>query len=218
MQYRILNIDGSISRKLYKLIGQDRINAVKATLRSDGDPSDTVVHRNRLIPFEKSDHAICIISGGVDMVICPKCLNITKKEVSKGEFECSSGCGTYQYHDLSSGSSVLRSTKVNSLKTKNLFDIETVKAYPQMIVYSKTNKFNNPQIDSRSVVIIHNSDSPRKMQFNTYNGSLGKKSAALPLEAFNNNQMPAGKCPWVPIASLAAEEQRLIKGGYTKIL
>lgn len=216
MQYRILNIDGTISQKIFTVIGD--LTGVKVTLRSTIDNQDVIVHKNRMIPADKTDQALCIVSGNETMVICPKCLSIFKKQNDDGSFVCDNGCGTYPYHSLDSKSSENRSSKVMSLKKKNIFEIEEVKKYPSMAVYSKTNKFNHAKIDSRSIVILHNSDKPRKMQFNIYNGSMGKKAPPLPLEAFDKNDIPSfGKCPWVAIASFDAETRRLLADGYTQI-
>jgi hypothetical protein len=216
MTYRILNIDGTVSQKTFKVIGDSA--GPKVTLRSMADNTDIRVHKNRMIPFEKSDQAICIMSGGFNMVICPKCLNISRSDSDSDEFSCENGCGTYQCHNLLTKSSIIRSSKQMSLNTRNQFSLEDVQKYTSMVVFQKTNKFNHPNIDSRSIVIIHRSDKPRKMQFNTYNGSLGKKAQALPLEAFERNEPPQGKCPWVAIASAEAEENRLKNDGYEQIV
>ena len=216
MNYRILNIDGTLSSKIFTLVEYQ--NNQKAILRSIVDNKDISVHKNRIVPFEDVDRALCIVSGGIDLVICPRCLGITNKEFGIDTFVCEQGCGSYQFHSLDSDSSAVRSTKIMNQKSKNIFDLEAVGVYKSMVVYSKTNKFNHPSIDSRSIIILHNSDKPRKMQFNIYNNSLGKKSGALPLDAFNKNEPPSGKCPWSTIANVDAEVKRLLEDGYQQIL
>lgn len=216
LKYRVLMIDGSISNKLFYKINDQ---GSKVLLKSMADSQEIHVHKNRLIPVEKTDVAICIVSGGNEMVICPRCQSISNRDHGVSEFTCVSGCGTYQYHNLGSKSREVRSSKIMSLNNKNLFDIEAIKQYPSMAVLSKINKFNNPSIDSRSVVIVHTSDKPRKLQFNTYNGSLGKKAAALPLEDFNNNiQREGQRCPWTALASAQAEIDRLKAMGYEQLI
>ncbi len=213
-KYRILNIDGSISSKLYDLI--EETSTQRATLRSVGESKEILVHKNRMIPVDKVDSAVCIVSGGVELAICPKCLTISKKTLDRDNFLCERGCGNYPYHNLGSNGLALRSRKIMELKCKNVFNLEEVKKYPALRVWSKLNKFNHPNIDSRSIIILHSSDKPRKLQFNTYNGSLGKKSPPLPLEAFDKNEAPQGKCPWSIIASVDAEENRLKESGYER--
>lgn len=213
-RYRILNIDGSISSKLYDLI--EETSTQRATLRSVGESKEILVHKNRMIPVDKVDSAVCVVSGGVELAICPKCLTISKKTLDRDNFLCERGCGNYPYHDLGSNGLALRSRKIMELKNKNVFSLEEVKKYPEFRVWGKLNKFNHPNIDSRSVIILHSSDKPRKLQFNTYNGSLGKKSPPLPLEAFDRNEVPQGKCPWSIIASVDAEENRLKESGYER--
>lgn len=214
---RILNIDGTISTKLYQIIGEP--SSQRIMVRSDGDNKEILVHKNRIIPVDKDDVAVCILSGGVEMAICPKCLNISKRDAEKPDLTCERGCGNYLYHALGSECSAIRSKKIMELKNKNVFSLDEVKKYPNMRVWSKLNKFNHPNIDSRSVIILHDSDKPRKLQFNTYNGSLGKKSPPLPLEAFDKNEAPAtGKCPWSILASTDAEENRLKEAGYERTL
>jgi len=216
LKYRILNIDGTLSSKIFTLV-EYQTNQ-KAILRSVVDNKDISVHKNRIVPFEDIDRALCIVSGGIDLVICPRCLGITNKEFNIDTFVCERGCGTYQYHSLDSDSSLVRSTKIMNQKSKNIFDLEAIGIYKSMVVYSKTNKFNHPSIDSRSIIILHKSEKPRKMQFNIYNNSLGKKSGSLPLEAFDKNEAPPGKCPWSTIANVEAEIKRLVDDGYQQIL
>jgi len=164
-RYRILNIDGSISSKLYDLI--EETSTQRATLRSVGESKEILVHKNRMIPVDKVDSAVCIVSGGVELAICPKCLTISKKALGRDNFSCERGCGNYPYHNLGSNGLALRSRKIMELKNKNVFNIEDVKKYPDFRVWSKLNKFNHPNIDSRSIIILHFSDKPRKLQFNT---------------------------------------------------
>lgn len=65
-------------------------------------------------------------------------------------------------------------------------------------------------------MLLYTGDSPRKLCFNTYNGALGKKASALPLEEFTAGTVGKGskKEPWFNVTDLDKTRAKLTKDGY----
>jgi len=77
-------------------------------------------------------------------------------------------------------------------------------------------RFNHPGMDVKAHVLLIVDDNPRKLCFNTYNGTLGKKGNDLPTEAFQKNEMPEGKKLWFHVKNVDKQRQKLVKDGYER--
>jgi len=78
-------------------------------------------------------------------------------------------------------------------------------------------RFNHPDMDVKAHVLLIVDDNPRKLCFNTYNGTLGKRGNSLPIDAFQNDEMPEGKRLWFHVKNVDKQRQKLSKDGYERI-
>lgn len=87
-------------------------------------------------------------------------------------------------------------------------------------LWTKKNvKFDHERIDVQAHVLLFTGDNPRKLCFNTYNSTLGKKATSLPIEEFIANEPVKGAgqkkdTPWFTVTDLEKARQQLQKGGY----
>lgn len=85
-------------------------------------------------------------------------------------------------------------------------------------LWTKKNvKFDHERIDVQAHVLLYVGDGPRKLCFNTYNDTLGKKGGELPVAAFLANTPADGAkktMPWFAVADLEKTRSKLQKDGY----
>ena len=72
-------------------------------------------------------------------------------------------------------------------------------------------------MDVKAHVLLIVDDNPRKLCFNTYNGTLGKRGNSLPVTAFQNDEMPEGKRLWFHVKNADKQRQKLLKDGYERV-
>ena len=80
-------------------------------------------------------------------------------------------------------------------------------------------KFDHPEWDVMAHVLIYaEGDHARKLCFNTYNGTLGKKCTSLPIEAFLSGTVQNGKQQWFKITDdLDKVRAQLKKAQYERV-
>lgn len=79
-------------------------------------------------------------------------------------------------------------------------------------------KFDYHDYDVQAIVFIIWGDSPRKMTFNSYNGTWGKSSHDDKLQAFIDGTQKTGRNDWHPITKGAdAVRKKLEKDGYQRV-
>ena len=76
---------------------------------------------------------------------------------------------------------------------------------------------NDVLIQKESFHLLIVDDNSRKLCFNTYNGTLGKRGNSLPIEAFQNDEMPEGKRLWFHVKDVDKQRQKLSKDGYERV-
>lgn len=83
-------------------------------------------------------------------------------------------------------------------------------------LWTKKNvKFDHERIDVQAHVLLYVGDGPRKLCFNTYNDTLGKKGGELPVAAFlANATQDAKKNVWFAVTDLEKTRGKLQKDGY----
>ena len=82
----------------------------------------------------------------------------------------------------------------------------------------KVVNFNHHKISVVSYALIYKGDPQRKLCFNTYDGTLGKKSTEpLPIDAFLTNQTGQTKLTWHQVKDITKERAALQKKGYERI-
>lgn len=97
-------------------------------------------------------------------------------------------------------------------------DLNAMAKLPHCELYTKSNvKFDHHSIDVKAHVLLCVGTNPRKLCFNTYNGTLGKKATELPIDAFVKGEtVKTGKkdTPWFPVPDLDKARTKLQKDGY----
>ncbi len=93
---------------------------------------------------------------------------------------------------------------------------------PNLELWTKRSvKFDHVEVDVQAHALLFIGDNPRKLCFNTYDGTLGKKTKSLPIESFvkdeevTTEKKPAHK-PWFPIKDLEKARAQLKKNGYER--
>ena len=100
-------------------------------------------------------------------------------------------------------------------------DLDSYKQLPNCELWVKTGvRFDHPTIDVKSYVLLLESSKPRKLCFNTYNDTLGKKGEPLPVENFLEDKPVKGArsaTPWYYINDADKTRAKLIKDGYVRV-
>ena len=103
-------------------------------------------------------------------------------------------------------------------KTAVIADLDKIASIPHCELWTKNVNFDHEKFDVKSHVLLFVHGQPRKYCFNTYNGTLGKRSTDLPLEDFATNTLPSGAKtkPWYSIQDLNKVREKLTKDGYVR--
>ena len=237
-EVRLLLADGTISNDVY----------VMETLRSDRKGHVLVKEKNtakqlkvqhrRILPIAAFGKSAVIESAGKYRSICPKCTYI--EVVTSGTEYIT--CPLHGQFDLfwigvkpmtievephtddckdkkPSAEKRSRPTQVvKPSKTATLADLDKIAAIQHCELWTKNVQFDHEKFDVKSHVLLYIHGQPRKFCFNTYNGTLGKRSTDLPLTEFASNTLPVGAKtkPWYSITDLNKVRDKLIKDGYTR--
>lgn len=98
-----------------------------------------------------------------------------------------------------------------------VLDLNALAATANCEVWTKGQiKFDHATTDVKAHVLVFTGENPRKFSFNTYNGSLGQKADALPVDEFLANKSSKEKAPWFPVDDLEKLRTALTKKGYSK--
>ena len=200
---------------------------------------DTKVHFRRIMPIELDGKAPVIGLNDKYRAICPTCGCV--KEILPGEDEliCSEICGKFTLFWL--GAMPMNNVKETTVEKKKptaekkqvvkpekparvaqepvRVDFEAIRKLRGCQLWTKkTVKFDHVEIDVQAHALLFvEGDAPRKLCFNTYDGSLGKKSPPIPIAHFiADTDVPDSKKAklWFPIKDLAKATIRLGKEGY----
>jgi hypothetical protein len=88
---------------------------------------------------------------------------------------------------------------------------------PHCELWTKKNvKFDHERIDVQAHVLLYTGEKPRKLCFNTYNGTLGKKATELPIESFIGNSKSKKDASWFPVEDVEKARAKLEKAGYSR--
>lgn len=230
-QCRILKVDGTISKETYTLhSSSSNRKGIVSILSVDG--GITQVQYRRIIPLSGSDKAAVIESGNKLRTVCPKCNYIGTLAGSEDHLLCPN-CGPIELLWLSQKSVVETSKKPKKAKQeKNMenatqaaerkaktgqqIDLAAIAKTKGCELWTKKNiKFDNPKIDVRAHVLLFTGTPARKLCFNTYDGTLGKTSKTLPIEAFLSDKIDADtRKSWYNVADLQKARNQLQKDGY----
>ena len=243
-EVRILELDGQVSESIYLIDPDTNGEVVRADRKGhvnlvEKDNARRVkVHFRRILPVVVDNKAPVIESGGKFVALCPKCGEAIGIIPSSIEANCNT-CGSFSLHwtgvkPMADATQTQKKpdTAKKKEKTKTARktrpirepitpDLEAIKALQDCELWAKLGvKFDHPSIDVRSYTILFTGENPRKFCFNTYNGTLGKRADALPIESFLVDRPikdAKNQRPWYSVADLTKIRAKLEKDGYERV-
>jgi hypothetical protein len=209
------------------------------------DKSETLrVQSRRLLPSGSGSQVPVIESNNKYRAVCDNCLNVLEISGASDNVQCDR-CDKQLLllwtgdKPMSDAVETTTESKIVNKKTKstkpkaekkmskpatgqeptkiNLF--EMAKSSNLELWTKRSVKFDHVEVDVQAHALLFIGDNPRKLCFNTYDGTLGKKTKSLPVEQFIKDEevitdkKPAHK-PWFPIKDLEKARVQLKKNGY----
>jgi hypothetical protein len=226
----LLTPDGCLTEQEYEITRPPDRKRLVGVRPISGGP-DISVHELRMFPVNSKGKAIAIKHNGKFKAVCPHCKKI--REVSSDILECNCVVPftpVLLSEALPEPSQKKLVTKEKTLETETeitteeaaagketaaqpitLADLAAIKVYGELWEKPRV-QFNHATMVVKAYTLL--ADEPaRKMCFNTYDGSLGKKAKGL--ETLCLDQFKDGtKCTLLK-KGLEAERTRLTKSGYT---
>lgn len=211
-------------------------------LREEGGSKEQKIHFRRVLPVDVDGKAPVIESGDKYRAVCPGCGRVEDVDPSDSVINCPK-CGETQVHWLgvkpmteTTAETGKKETSVKPAKKDSTkkpaaakkdkpvrevirVDFDALKALNNCELWTKGHvKFDHPDVDVRAhALVLVDGESSRKLCFNTYDGALGKKSPALPIDEFvNDGVVKTGKRekPWFAVKDLEKARAKLVKDGY----
>lgn len=234
---RILKADNSVSQNIYTYLGAT--DRHENYMMSDGR-KQVYVHQTRILPIFDDGHTVTLVEG-VPTVTCKQCQKV--QEVARGTYIFNCRCGLEIKPSWVDISGVVQSFEADTSTEKNVITkkIQATKA-KKAIVDSSVNidkiaqrvldsggevwvkddvQFDYLQFRVVAYTLIMLTGRPRKICFNTYNGTWGKKSRDEELEAFlSDTPGPNGKDVGYLLKPgknmLDIEHKNMVKKGYER--
>lgn len=217
---RVLLTDGTVSNKTYRVLQSkpDRKGLI-LLLENDSD-RQIKVNQRRVLDNVNEGESFAIQLGDKFRAKCPHC-TYTHEIV---EYIESINCPVHGLIKLvwKNGVNIMSATaetkpekaeKVEKVPVKVDFSALLENGFCE--IYTKKNvQFDHEKVDVRAHVMLYTGEDPRKMCFNTYDGSLGRRSKSLPFDAFFANTAVDNKRHWYAVADLDKTRAKLIKDGY----
>jgi len=239
-EVRILSLDGTISKESYVTIQErsDRNGHIK--VRDANSSREINVHFRRILPRSIDGNACVIESRDKYWVICPGCGQNDEVSANSNSFTCSKCAKTYPLHWLGVRPMASKTTTKptstakkedkkkdspspnkapKAIKEPIKVDLGALTKLGQCELWTNSRvKFDHERIDVKAHVLLFTGTNPRKLCFNTYNGTLGKKATELPVGDFVENKTPKGakKGHWFPVSDLEKTRAQLAKNGYER--
>lgn len=243
-EVRILELDGQVSSLTYLIGPESETEDVRADrkgyviLAEKEGTRKIKVHFRRILPLDVDNKAPVIESGDRFIALCPQCGTGIGVTSNSQNIDCPD-CGTFKLYwlgvkpmaDAATEKSPPKKAKEDKTKAEKLIkkepepvipDLDEYKSLPNCELWEKLGvKFDHPTIDVKSyVLLLIVDDKPRKLCFNTYNNTLGKKGEPLPIQNFLEDKPVKGArsaTPWYYINDVDKTKAKLTKDGYTLI-
>ena len=216
---RILQLDGKISDKVYIIRSEAARSDSSGNLEilEKGSGKVIKVHHRRILPLDAYGCAVAF--GDQNRAVCPKCGKLFTP--SEDGITCPDD-GFFTLYWI--GEKPMTATKEKKEKTPRApkevkepikADIDQLLVLDDCELWAKPVKFDHPGVDVLSYVLLHTDDEePRKLCFNTYDGTLGKKGKPLPIDEFVANKH---KTNIFAVKDLVKERTKLVNSGYEKL-
>lgn len=235
-QVRILCADGRISQEVYIVDSEKSDRKGHVTLKEQGTTKLVKVHFRRVIPVAFGGQAAVIESGGKCRAVCPNC-NYVETITDVSECLTCPSHGQFPLYWLgvkpmteiaekkvSDKKAEKPAAKPKAEKTPRVarqpitVDLSALAANAHCELWTRSDvKFDHERINVQSHTILFTGSHPRKFCFNTYNGTLGKRSEPLPIEEFLHDKEVKGakkSKPWYAVSDLDKARAKLTKDGY----
>jgi hypothetical protein len=207
----VLTLDGQVSKEIYTIDFPAEIESTNTTVRADrkghiplrekGTNREIKVHHRRILDIELHGKVVVLESGDKYRARCPKCGNVFKVEPSDDSITCPKH-GNFELHWI--GAKPMADATTKDEKTPKTtkaakpakaakkpprepvkVDFDALTSLDNCELWTKKNvTFDHPGVDVQAHVLLFSGDNPRKLCFNSYDGTLGKKSTSLPTEDF----------------------------------
>jgi len=226
-QVRILDETGRVSDEVYDIVTEksDRKGHTMVALGQ----RQLKVHSRRILPIDTIGHAVVVESAGRYRAVCPNCQHLGEYDSETDQITCPDH-GQAPLYWLST--KPMRINKVGKVAVKKpavkkrVITQEGVKVKQPIVInldelskladcelFTQSNiPFDHARVVVKSHTLICKNGRARKLCFNTYNGTLGKKSKDLPIAEFLADQGDEKK--WFYISDLDKEKASLAKKGY----
>ncbi len=226
---RVFDLGGTVLDRVYLV--KDRISDRKGyvTLHDEESGKKIIVSQRRILPLDSVNKAIVVQDGDRHEAVCPKCAAVALIDNSTETIKCA-GCGA-ELDLLWLG---VRPMSTDTLPpptapTKPVAPPKPVrppKGEPAAVdfaslrslgeVWTKNVNFDHPKVAARAHVFLFLTEGggARKMCFNTYNNTMGKRQSGLPVADVCSGTTTAAKQPWSEVADVAKLREKLKREGY----
>jgi len=234
---RILELDGTVSSDIYKIEGDDNVRSDRKghiLLTEEKSGRQVRVHFRRVLPLIIDGSAPVIESGDKYVSLCPQCGNPKQVNPNDSQTECPQ-CGIFPLYWLgvrpmttTAEKEVVQKTPKPKTEKKerpprvvrepHKPDLAAIAALPNCELWTQGQvTFDHAKFDVAAHVLLYAGDNngicPRKLCFNTYNGTTGKKGDELPIEGFLKGEKVSGS---YTVQDIDKAREKLTKDGYTK--
>lgn len=229
---RILTLDGRISNEEYTVGHEKADRRGHITLQEVNTSRQVKVNQRRVLANCATGEVLVIQTGDKFRAVCPKCRSVVEVVPSDNSMGCQEH-GTFPLHWKPGERPMADTTTEKKKPTKAVtkaaekkpspekkqkaakaalpVDLHALKSHKGVELWSKKVSFDHALIDVQAHILIFVSE-PRKLCFNTYDSTLGRKAEPLPIDAFMAGE---GK-GWFPVADLEKAREKFIKDGYIK--
>jgi hypothetical protein len=229
---RILGIDGHVSRQSYTILSERADSKGLVCVKEQRTNRELKIAQRRIIPFAvDKNKAVVIESNNKYYAVCPKCPIVFDIKPDHTDINCPDH-GIHELHWLgekpvvnttqTTESSLSTSAQPSVAKKKKpqepvKVDLDKIATTKDCELWSKTSiQFNHESITVISHALLYVGDNPRKMCWNTYDGTMGKKHREINIEAFVTNDEQNKSHTIYQIKDIESERKRLEKKGYTR--
>ncbi len=220
---KILNVDGTISQEHYS-VNQEKSDRNGIILLVNSRGQEFKVSFRRIIPVDVKAQACVLEAGDKYKIVCPFCRNTEVVKHRDNTHTCNKCNETSECYWLTTKPIAInmkaiqkKEKTVKEVPAQTEIDFKTLVSIEGIKLYTKRNvTFDHPKVNVQAHVIICTlTDPPRKLCFNSYNGTLGKKQAELPIKELMNG---GESSKFFEVKNLEATEKQLLRNGYEEVL